>query len=225
MKKRDLTKKVLCTVLAASVFGVFSNGVVEAADDYIVGSDKTITGEELAGKNVIVKGNGTGPNVTVNGEYNIEKLTISGESQVVFTDGGSINGGIETNSGIDLSLTTNNAQIKGEVVINAGAVTFNGGTMVAKDYHQESEGKYVQDYIRVNEGSSLEANKVTITGNVIAEGTNTGGEGSIIVINDSTINESEWYAQGEDYNNGLVMVDGKLLLTDILMCRLKWAVM
>lgn len=32
MKKRDLTKKVLCTVLAASVFGVFSNGVVEAAD-------------------------------------------------------------------------------------------------------------------------------------------------------------------------------------------------
>ena len=50
MKKRDLTKKVLCTVLAASVFGVFSNGVVEAADDYIVGSDKKITGEELAGR-------------------------------------------------------------------------------------------------------------------------------------------------------------------------------
>ena len=214
MKKRDLTKKVLCTVLAASVFGVFSNGVVEAADDYIVGSDKKITGEELAGKNVIVKGNGTGPNVTVNGEYNIEKLTISGESQVVFTDGGSINGGIETNSGINLSLTTNNAQIKGEVVINAGAVTFNGGTMVAKDYHQESEGKYVQDYIRVNEGSYLKADDVIITGNVIAEGANAEGanaegEGSIIIINNSTINESEWYAQGEDYNNGLVMVDGK----------------
>lgn len=209
MKKRDLTKKVLCTVLAASVFGVFSNGIVEAADNYIVDSDKPIAGEELAGKNVIVKGNGTVANVTVNGEYNIEKLTISGESQVVFTDGGSINGGIETNSGIDLSLTTNNAQIKGEVVINAGAVTFNGGTMVAKDYHQESEGKYVQDYIRVNEGSYLKADDVTITGNVIAEGANAEGEGSIIIINNSTINESEWYAQGEDYNNGLVMVDGK----------------
>lgn len=211
MKKRDLTKKVLCTVLAASVFGVCGNAF---ADDYEINpSEKPqiIAGEKLTGQNVIVKGNvnKSGANVTVNGEYNIEKLTISGESQVVFTDGGSINGGIETNSGIDLSLTTNNAQIKGEVVINAGAVTFNGGTMVAKDYHQESEGKYVQDYIRVNEGSYLEANDVIITGNVIAEGANAEGEGSIIVINDSTINESEWYAQGEDYNNGLVMVDGK----------------
>lgn len=209
MKKRDLTKKVLCTVLAASVFGVCGNAF---AEDYEINPNEEpqiIAGEELAGKNVIVKGNGTGANVTVNGEYNIEKLTISGESQVVFKDGGSINGGIETNSGIDLSLTTNNAQIKGEVVINAGAVTFNGGTMVAKDYHQESEGKYVQDYIRVNEGSYLKADDVIITGNVIAEGANAEGEGSIIVINDSTINESEWYAQGEDYNNGLVMVDGK----------------
>ena len=209
MKKRDLTKKVLCTVLAASVFGVCGNAF---AEDYEINPNEEpqiIAGEELAGKNVIVNGNGTGPNVTVNGEYNIEKLTISGESQVVFKDGGSINGGIETNSGINLSLTTNNAQIKGEVVINAGAVTFNGGTMVAKDYHQESEGKYVQDYIRVNEGSYLEANNVTITGNVIAEGTNSDGDGSIIVINNSTINESEWYAQGEDYNNGLVMVDGE----------------
>lgn len=211
MKKRDLTKKVLCTVLAASVFGVYGNAF---AEDYEINpSEKPqiIAGEELAGQNVIVKGNvnESGANVTVNGEYNIEKLTISGESQVVFNDGGSINGGIETNSGIDLSLTTNNAQIKGEVVINAGAVTFNGGTMVAKDYHQESEGKYVQDYIRVNEGSYLEANDVIITGNVIAEGANAEGEGSIIIINNSTINESEWYAQGEDYNNGLVMVDGK----------------
>ena len=211
MKKRDLTKKVLCTVLAASVFGVCGNAF---AEDYVINPKEevqTIAGEELSGKNVIVNGefDQSGANVAVNGEYNIEKLTISGESKVVFTNGGSINGGIETNSGINLSLTTNNAQIKGEVVINAGAVTFNGGTMVAKDYHKESEGKYVQDYIRVNEGSSLEANNVTITGNVIAEGANEGGEGSIIVINDSTINESEWYAQGEDYNNGLVMVDGK----------------
>lgn len=211
MKKRDLTKKVLCTVLAASVFGVCGNAF---AEDYVINPKEevqTIAGEELSGKNVIVNGefDQSGANVTVNGKYNIEKLTISGESQVVFEDGGSINGGIETNSGIDLSLTTNNAQIKGEVVINAGAVTFNGGTMVAKDYHQESKGKYVQDYIRVNKGSYLETNKVTITGNVIAEGDNTEGEGSIIVINDSTINESEWYAQGEDYNNGLVMVDGK----------------
>lgn len=197
--------------MAASVFGVCGNAF---AEDYVINPKEevqTIAGEELSGKNVIVNGefDQSGANVTVNREYNIEKLTISGESQVVFKDGGSINGGIETNSGINLSLTTNNAQIKGEVVINAGAVTFNGGTMVAKDYHQESEGKYVQDYIRVNEGSSLEANNVTITGNVIAEGANEDGDGSIIVINDSTINESEWYAQGEDYNNGLVMVDGK----------------
>lgn len=197
--------------MAASVFGVCGNAF---AEDYVINPKEevqTIAGKELSGKNVIVNGefDQSGANVKVNGEYNIEKLTISGESQVVFKDGGSINGGIETNRGINLSLTTNNAQIKGEVVINAGAVTFNGGTMVAKDYHQESEGKYVQDYIRVNEGSYLETNKVTITGNVIAEGNNEDGKGSIIIINNSTINESEWYAQGEDYNNGLVMVDGK----------------
>lgn len=32
MKKRDLTKKVLCTVLAASVFGVCGNAFAQAND-------------------------------------------------------------------------------------------------------------------------------------------------------------------------------------------------
>lgn len=84
MKKRDLTKKVLCTVLAASVFGVFSNGGVEAADDYIVDSNKTITGEELTGQNVIVPGEfkESGYDLTVTGAYTIGKLDISGESAV-----------------------------------------------------------------------------------------------------------------------------------------------
>lgn len=44
MKKRDLTKKVLCTVLAASVFGVCGNAL--AANEYL----GEITGEELTGQ-------------------------------------------------------------------------------------------------------------------------------------------------------------------------------
>ena len=37
MKKRDLTKKVLCTVLAASVFGVYGNAFASEADDFCNG--------------------------------------------------------------------------------------------------------------------------------------------------------------------------------------------
>ena len=55
MKKRDLTKKVLCTVLAASVFGVCGN--VSADEPYVVDSNKEITGVELTGQDVIVPGN------------------------------------------------------------------------------------------------------------------------------------------------------------------------
>lgn len=111
MKKRDLTKKVLCTVLAASVFGVFSNGMVEAADDYIVDSDKTITGEELAGKNVIVPGEfgESGYDLTITGPYSISKLDISGESTVNLNAAGNITDGIYMHSGDKLSLIANNA--------------------------------------------------------------------------------------------------------------------
>lgn len=184
MKKRDLTKKVLCTVLAASVFGVFSNGGVEAADYYIVDSNKTITGEELTGQNVIVPGKFKeyGYDLTITGPYTIGKLDISGESAVNLNVAGNINGGIYMHSGDELSLTTNNSNIKGSVIITGGVAYFNGGSIVSGKPYEIGEGKYLQEDIRVNEGSGLEAENVNITGDVMAE-----DDGSFVNINGGSV--------------------------------------
>ena len=206
MNKRDLTKKVLCTVLAASVFGVFSNGVVEAADDYIVGSDKTITGEELTGQNVIVPGEfqKSGYDLTVTGAYTIGKLDISGESAVNLNVAGNINGGIYMHSGDELSLTTNNANIKGSVKITGGVAYFNGGSIVSGKPYEIGEGKYLQEDIRVNEGSGLEAENVNITGDVMAE-----DDGSFVNINGGSVTEVEYYeVEGDHSEDRHIAVDG-----------------
>lgn len=206
MKKRDLTKKVLCTVLAASVFGVFSNGVVEATDDYIVGSDKTITGEELTGQNVIVPGvfHTSGYDLTVTGAYTIGKLDISGESAVNLNVAGNINGGIYMHSGDELSLTTNNANIKGSVKITGGVAYFNGGSIVSGKPYKIGEGKYLQEDIRVNEGSGLEAENVNITGDVMAE-----DDGSFVNINGGSVTEVEYYeVEGDHSEDRHIAVDG-----------------
>lgn len=211
MKKRDLTKKVLCTVLAASVFGVFSNGVVEAADDYIVDSDKTIIGEELTGQNVIVPGEfkESGYDLTVTGAYTIGKLDISGESAVNLNAAGNINGGIYMHSGDKLSLTTNNANIKGSVKITGGVAYFNGGSIVSGKPYKIGEGKYLQEDIRVNEGSGLEAENVNITGDVMAE-----DDGSFVNINGGSVTEVEYYEVEGDHSEDrhlAVGSDGKFV--------------
>lgn len=206
MKKRDLTKKVLCTVLAASVFGVFSNGGVEAADDYIVDSNKTITGEELTGQNVIVPGvfHTSGYDLTVTGAYTIGKLDISGESAVNLNVAGNINGGIYMHSGDELSLTTNNANIKGSVKITGGVAYFNGGSIVSGKPYKIGEGKYLQEDIRVNEGSGLEAENVNITGDVMAE-----DDGSFVNINGGSVTEVEYYeVEGDHSEDRHIAVDG-----------------
>lgn len=206
MKKRDLTKKVLCTVLAASVFGVFSNGGVEAADDYIVDSNKTITGEELTGQNVIVPGvfHTSGYDLTVTGAYTIGKLDISGESAVNLNVAGNINGGIYMHSGDELSLTTNNANIKGSVKITGGVAYFNGGSIVSGKPYKIGEGKYLQEDIRVNEGSGLEAENVNITGDVMAE-----YDGSFVNINGGSVTEVEYYeVEGDHSEDRHIAVDG-----------------
>ena len=190
MKKRDLTKKVLCTVLAASVFGVFSNGIVEAADYYIVASDKTIIGEELTGQNVIVPGEfqKSGYDLTVTGAYTIGKLDISGESAVNLNVAGNINGGIYMHSGDELSLTTNNANIKGSVKITGGVAYFNGGSIVSGKPYEIGEGKYLQEDIRVTDQSGLIAQNVDITGDVMAE-----DDDSFVNINGGSVTEVEYY--------------------------------
>lgn len=211
MKKRDLTKKVLCTVLAASVFGVFSNGVVEAADDYIVGSDKTITGEELTGQNVIVPGEfqKSGYDLTVTGAYTIGKLDISGESAVNLNVAGNINGGIYMHSGDELSLTTNNANIKGSVKITGGVAYFNGGSIVSGKPYEIGEGKYLQEDIRVTDQSGLIAKNVDITGDVMAEDLD-----SFVEINGGSVSEVEYYKVVGDHSEDrhlAVGSDGKFV--------------
>lgn len=206
MKKRDLTKKVLCTVLAASVFGVFSNEGVEAADDYIVDSNKTITGEELTGQNVIVPGEfkESGYDLTVTGAYTIGKLDISGESAVNLNAAGNITDGIYMHSGDELSLTTNNANIKGSVKITGGVAYFNGGSIVSGKPYKIGEGKYLQEDIRVNEGSGLEAENVNITGDVMAE-----DDGSFVNINGGSVTEVEYYeVEGDHSEDRHIAVDG-----------------
>lgn len=191
MKKRDLTKKVLCTVLAASVFGVFSNGVVEAADDYIVDSDKTITGEELAGKNVIVPGEfgESGYDLTITGPYSISKLDISGESTVNLNVAGNINGGIYMHSGDELSLIAKDANIEGYINITGGAAELTGGKIITGDIYEKEEGIYLQEDIRVNEQSYLSLDGVEVNGNIMAE-----DKDSEINIKNSTVNEGVFYA-------------------------------
>lgn len=212
MKKRDLTKKVLCSVLAASVFGVFSNGIVEAADDYIVDSDKTITGEELTGQNVIVPGEfqKSGYDLTVTGAYTIGKLDISGESAVNLNVAGNINGGIYMHSGDELSLTTNNANIKGSVKITGGVAYFNGGSIVSGKPYEIGEGKYLQEDIRVTDQSGLIAQNVDITGDVMAEDLD-----SFVEINGGSVSEVEYYkVVGDHSEDRHIAVDGDGFITD-----------
>ena len=203
MKKRDLTKKVLCTVLAASVFGVCGN--VSATEPYVVDSDKEITGVELTGQDVIVPGKfkESGYDLTVTGPYTIGKLDISGESAVNLNVAGNINGGIYMHSGDELSLTTNNSNIKGSVIITGGVAYFNGGSIVSGKPYEIGEGKYLQEDIRVNEGSGLEAENVNITGDVMAE-----DDGSFVNINGGSVTEVEYYeVEGDHSEDRHIAVD------------------
>ena len=200
MKKRDLTKKVLCTVLAASVFGVCGNAL--AANEYL----GEITGEELTGQDVIVEGEFHGEKrfLTVTGSYTIGNLDISGESTVNLNVAGKITNGIYMHSGDELSLTANNANIKGSVKITGGVAYFNGGSIVSGKPYKIGEGKYLQEDIRVNESSGLEAENVNITGDVMAE-----DDGSFVNINGGSVTEVEYYeVEGDHSEDRHIAVDG-----------------
>ena len=189
MKKRDLTKKVLCTVLAASVFGVCGN--VSADEPYVVDSNKEITGVELTGQNVIVPGKFKeyGYDLTVTGAYTIGKLDISGESAVNLNVAGNITNGIYMHSGDDLSLIAKDANIEGYINITGGAAKLTGGKIITGDIYEKEEGIYLQEDIRVNEQSYLSLDGVEVNGNIMAE-----GKDSEINIKNSTVNEGVFYA-------------------------------
>lgn len=210
MKKRDLTKKVLCTVLAASVFGVCGN--VSADEPYVVDSNKEITGVELTGQDVIVPGNfhESGYDLTVTGKYTIGNLEISGESAVNLNVAGNITNGIYMHSGDELSLTTNNANIKGSVKITGGVAYFNGGSIVSGKPYEIGEGKYLQEDIRVTDQSGLIAKNVDITGDVMAEDLD-----SFVEINGGSVSEVEYYkVVGDHSEDRHIAVDGDGFITD-----------
>lgn len=210
MKKRDLTKKVLCTVLAASVFGVCGN--VSAANEYL----GEITGEELTGQDVIVAGefHGEERSLTVTGAYTIGKLEISGESTVNLKVAGNITNGIYMHSGDELSLTANNANIKGAVKITGGYAELTGGSITSGGYYQKENGQYTQEDIRVNGGSGLETTNVTITGDVMAEDTNAEGDGSFVTITGGSVNETVYYKVDEDAEGRPLVMDGDKPIAD-----------
>lgn len=204
MKKRDLTKKVLCTVLAASVFGVCGN--VSAANEYL----GEITGEELTGQDVVVAGefHGEKRSLTVTGPYTIGNLDISGESTVNLNAAGNITNGIYMHSGDELSLIAKDANIKGYIKITGGYAELEGGSITSGGYYQKENGQYTQEDIRVNSGSGLITTNVTITGDVMAEDTNAEGEGSFVEINGGSVNETVYYKVDEDAEGRPLVMDG-----------------
>ena len=210
MKKRDLTKKVLCTVLAASVFGVCGNAL--AANEYL----GEITGEELTGQDVIVEGefHGEKRSLTVTGPYTIGNLDISGESTVNLNVAGNITNGIYMHSGDELSLIANDANIEGYVKITGGYAELTGGSIESGGYYQKSNGQYTQEDIRVNGGSGLKTTNVNITGDVMAEDTNDEGDGSFVEINGGSVNETVYYKVDEDAEGRPLVMDGDKPIAD-----------
>ena len=126
MKKRDLTKKVLCTVLAASVFGVFSNGIVEAAKAFENGTYHLEEGQHYTddGENVYFE-NAT---VTVDGTYKVQNVEIEGNNKITVNGAGVVNEGIDMgmrnpSGSINAELVAKNAKIYGIIDIAAGQAT------------------------------------------------------------------------------------------------------
>lgn len=203
MKKRDLTKKVLCTVLAASVFGVFSNGVVEAAKAFEDGTYHLEEGQYYTddGENVYFK-NAT---VTVDGTYEVQNVEIEGNNKITVNGAGVVNEGIDMgmrnpSGSINAELVAKNAKIYGIIDIAAGQATLENSEIISgRALETEEPGKYVQENIRVHtEGSGqgkLILKNVNVTGDVMAE-----YDGAEVEITGGTFTEVEYYEYDNDHN-------------------------
>lgn len=203
MKKRDLTKKVLCTVLAASVFGVFSNGVVEAAKAFEDGTYHLEEGQYYTddGENVYFE-NAT---VTVDGTYEVQNVEIEGNNKITVNGAGVVNEGIDMGmrnpaGSINAELVAKNAKIYGIIDIAAGQATLENSEIISgRTLETEEPGKYVQENIRVHtEGSGqgkLILKNVNVTGDVMAE-----YDGAEVEITGGTFTEVEYYEYDNDHN-------------------------
>lgn len=190
MKKRDLTKKVLCTVLAASVFGVYGNAFASEADDFCNGKFHLEEGQHYTdnGNNVYFE-NAT---VTVDGTYKVQNVQIEGNTTITVNGAGIVHEGIDMgmeNPVTNAVLTANNATVYGIVNINGATATFNNGEIISGGLLEtENAGKFVQEDIRVKSEGSLTLNNVTVTGDVMAE-----DNGSKLVIEGGTFTEVDYY--------------------------------
>lgn len=203
MKKRDLTKKVLCTVLAASVFGVFSNGIVEAAKAFENGTYHLEEGQYYTddGENVYFK-NAT---VTVDGTYEVQNVEIEGDNKITVNGAGVVKEGIDMGmrnpaGSINAELVAKNAKIYGIIDIAAGQATLENSEIISgRTLETEEPGKYVQENIRVHtEGSGqgkLILKNVNVTGDVMAE-----YDGAEVEITGGTFTEVEYYEYDNDHN-------------------------
>ena len=227
MKKRDLTKKVLCTVLAASVFGVCGNvSAAEEADKFENGtftlaSDKSYINPET---NVHIEN----AELTVDGTYEVDNVGIVGKNTI--TVNGTVNGTGTVWGGIDMSvregeeakgtptLTAKNATIYSWVDIAAGTAILTDSEMIAGRVAEieENPGKYLQEYIRVHsensDASKLTLNNVKVTGDIMAE-----YDGAELEINGGSVTETKYYevidnGNGDRYlakdENGNYIQDG-----------------
>lgn len=214
MKKRDLTKKVLCTVLAASVFGVFSNGIVEAAKAFENGTYHLEEGQHYTDdeENVYFE-NAT---VTVDGTYEVQNVEIEGDNKITVNGAGVVKEGIDMGmrnpaGSVNAELVAKNAKIYGIIDIAAGKATLENSEIISGGtLETEEPGKYVQENIRVHtEGSGqgkLTLNNVNVTGDVMAE-----YDGAEVEITGGTFTEVEYYEYDDGHNSLIVGSDGKFV--------------
>lgn len=213
MKKRDLTKKVLCTVLAASVFGVFSNGIVEAAKAFENGTYHLEEGQHYTDdeENVYFE-NAT---VTVDGTYEVQNVEIEGDNKITVNGAGVVKEGIDMGmrnpaGSVNAELVAKNAKIYGIIDIAAGKATLENSEIISGGTLETEEGKFVQENIRVHtEGSGqgkLTLKNVNVTGDVMAE-----YDGAKVEITGGTFTEVEYYEYDDGHNSLIVGSDGKFV--------------
>ena len=226
MKKRDLTKKVLCTVLAAGVFGVCGNvSAYEEADKFENGTF-ALAADETYNKpdtNVHIE-NAT---LTVDGTYNVDNVSIAGPNNVIVNGKGTVYGGLDMSLSKNHeetdtpTLTAKNATIYDYVKIDAGKATLKDSVIEAGKAieFEEEPGKFLQGDTRVNgkDGvsgvyTSLTLENVKVTGDIMAE-----HDGAELVINGGSVTETKYYEVVGDHSedrhiaideNGEFVVDG-----------------
>ena len=204
LKSTKLTQKILCTILAASVFGVCGN--VSAAEDlggvYVINPNENITLEadknfDRKDTNISIKS----ATLTVDGTYAVDNVKIDGDSTVTVNGKGTVWGGLDMgmDGDADITLEATDATIHSWVEIAAGTATLNGGELKAGEVVEieEEPGTYAQENIRVqsenSDASKLILNDVKVTGDIMAE-----YDGAELVIEGGSVNEVEYYGYNND---------------------------